>query len=72
MWIAGVPLRHGTAVRLFLAGCLGTMILGAAYMFYTTARYTILRAYKPVILQVAKENRRRSNGRRLLRTRRLV
>ena len=41
-----------TAVRLFLAGCLGTMILGAAYMFYTTARYTLLQAYKPVILQV--------------------
>ena len=31
------------------------MILGAAYMFYTTARYTILRAYKPVILQVQRK-----------------
>ena len=28
------------------------MILDAAYRFYTTARYTLLLAYKPVILQV--------------------
>jgi hypothetical protein len=42
----------GEAVRLFLAGVLSTMILGAAYMFYTTARYTVLQAYKPVVVEI--------------------
>ena len=40
------------AVRLLMAGCLGTMILGAAYMFYTTARYTVFQAYVPREIQV--------------------
>jgi hypothetical protein len=40
------------AVRLFLAGVLGTMVLGAAYMFYTTARYTVFQAYEPVIIEI--------------------
>ena len=35
-----------------MAGCLGAMILGAAYMFYTTARYTVFQAYVPREIQV--------------------
>ena len=52
MWIAGVPLRDGNGRKALSGGLSRHDDLGAAYMFYTSARYTLLQAYKPVILQV--------------------